>query len=377
MIVFVGCGFVAKYPEGGGNFAVPLQWMLGLNRRGHRAVWLEVMPSSGDPDRDDARCTLFLERTRALGVEACLLISPSDKEHELERMTVRGLSERQLRDWLAGPHLLLNLSFSVRPPFLDQFEARWLCDLDPGEIAFWMGRMELGQSHHDRFFTLGLNMGQPGCGLSDNGLAWQTFPPLVDTGWYQVAPFPQRPRFTTIGQWIWDGSIEVDGEYPDLSKRAAFAPFLDLPSLVPEVIFELAMHIGDWPDEVDRLRRLGWNWVEPHEVVPDPWRFRDYLADATGECTSIKGVDCLWQTGWVSDRAAAFLASGRPVITPDTGAGVWLPEASGFLPMGTLEEAADSVRRVLADPQRHGREARACAEQCFDAARVLEARFGL
>jgi hypothetical protein len=30
--VFLGCGFVRKYREGGGNFSVALQWMLGLRR---------------------------------------------------------------------------------------------------------------------------------------------------------------------------------------------------------------------------------------------------------------------------------------------------------------------------------------------------------
>ena len=32
MTIFLGCGFAAKYREGGGNFSVPLQWMLGLQR---------------------------------------------------------------------------------------------------------------------------------------------------------------------------------------------------------------------------------------------------------------------------------------------------------------------------------------------------------
>jgi hypothetical protein len=27
--IFRGCGFAAKYREGGGNLFVPLQWMLG------------------------------------------------------------------------------------------------------------------------------------------------------------------------------------------------------------------------------------------------------------------------------------------------------------------------------------------------------------
>jgi hypothetical protein len=32
--VFVGSSFVAKYPTGGGNFWVPLQYLLGLRALG-------------------------------------------------------------------------------------------------------------------------------------------------------------------------------------------------------------------------------------------------------------------------------------------------------------------------------------------------------
>lgn len=46
--VFVGSGFVAKYPEGGGTFWVPLQYVLGLRDLGVEAYWLEVLPHSGD-----------------------------------------------------------------------------------------------------------------------------------------------------------------------------------------------------------------------------------------------------------------------------------------------------------------------------------------
>ncbi len=44
MTVFLGCGFAAKYRDGGGVFSVPLQWMLGLQRLKLDAVWLELLP---------------------------------------------------------------------------------------------------------------------------------------------------------------------------------------------------------------------------------------------------------------------------------------------------------------------------------------------
>jgi hypothetical protein len=52
--VFLGGGFAAKYLHGGGNFSVPLQWMLGLRRLKLDAFWLEHSPSEGNT-RDDER----------------------------------------------------------------------------------------------------------------------------------------------------------------------------------------------------------------------------------------------------------------------------------------------------------------------------------
>ena len=72
--------------------------------------------------------------------------------------------------------------------------------------------------------------------------------------------------------------------------------------------------------------------------------YRRYLATALAEFTAIKGVDVAWRTGWVSDRAAAFLALGRPVITEDTGAERYLPGKNGFCFIRSAAEAEDAVR---------------------------------
>src|SRR3954471_14781413 len=51
MTIFLGGGFAAKYLHGGGNFSVPLQWMLGLRRLKLDAFWLEHLPSEGSAQR--------------------------------------------------------------------------------------------------------------------------------------------------------------------------------------------------------------------------------------------------------------------------------------------------------------------------------------
>jgi hypothetical protein len=372
--IFLGCGFAAKYREGGGNFSVPLQWMLGLRRLKLDAIWLEILPSEGNARDDRAKIDNFQRQLRAHGLAGryCLLYqNPADKEHDLDAMHCVGISKRELLDRLAGPNALLNLSYSVHPPLLLKFERRAFCDLDPSEIFFWMTRMEMGQSYHHEFWTIGLNLHGRDCRLPKSPLNWKTFYPLVDTKLYRRLPRPRLPKFTTIGQWYWSGAVEVDGEFPDLSKKYAFEKYLDLPKRIPDANFELAMNINADDPERTRLQNRGWNVVDPHRVARTPRAYRRYLASALAEFTAIKGVDVSWKTGWLSDRAAAFLALGRPIITEDTGAAKYLPRASGFHFVDDAKEAAAAVEAVLADWPRRSREAHACAVEIFDSAKNL------
>jgi hypothetical protein len=394
--IFLGCGFAAKYPEGGGNYSVPLQWMLGLRRLGLDAIWLEILPATADARQDESRIRIFRRRLRDHGLQDayCLLHqSPAADTHELAQMRSIGISRSQLLDRLAGPNTLLNLSYSLHPPFLLQFERRLFCDLDPSEIFYWMTKMEMGQSHHHEFWTIGQNVGAadsklpltvaaslceaPGArkqtSTSPTGrrLQWRTFYPLVDTELIRPRPAPCRAKFTTIGQWYWGGGVEVEGEFPDLSKKFAFEKYLELPRRVPGARFELAMNLNRDDPEITRLRRRGWSIVSPHRVAGTPAAYRRYISRASAEFTAIKGVDVPWKTGWLSDRAAAFLAMGRPVITEDTGAGNYLPADSGFRFVGDLDSAEAAAREVLEEWPRLSREARSCAVEVFDSAKNL------
>ena len=390
MTVFLGGGFAAKYLDGGGNFSVPLQWMLGLRRLKLDAFWLEHLPSEGNPADDQRKIENFRRQLRAhgLGDRYCLLYHEKpESTHDLDVIKCIGMSKRELLERLAGPNTLLNLSYSLHPPFLLQFERRIFCDLDPSEIIYWMTRMEMGQSTHHEFWTIGLNVNEPGCKLlkmapsrlpgmekavlQPSQIQWKTFYPLVDTKLYRPQPRPRTPKITTIGQWYWGGSVEVDGDFPDLSKKYAFEPYLDLPRLVPKAKFELAMHMSAVDQDRERLRKRGWGLVDPHRVAKTPKSYRSYIASALGEFTVIKGVDVSWKTGWLSDRAAAFLATGRPVITEDSGAGKYLPRESGFHFIRDLSGAADAVKEVLANWRKRSREARQCALEVFDSVKNL------
>ena len=291
--------------------------------------------------------------------------------HDLDSLQCIGVSKRELLERLGGPNVLLNLANSIHPSLLLKFERRIFCDLDPSEIFYWMTKMEVGQSYHHEFWTIGLNVHGEDCRLPKSALAWKTFYPLVDTKLFQPQPRPRSPKFTTVGQWYWGGAVEVAGEFPDLSKRFAFEPYLSLPAHVPEARFELAMNIAAKDPERERLRRLGWQVADPHRVAATPTAYCRYLASALAEFTAIKGVDVAWRTGWVSDRAAAFLALGRPVITEDTGAQRYLPAENGFRFIRSAAEAEASIREVLHDWSQLSKQARQCAMEVFDSVKNL------
>jgi len=229
----------------------------------------------------------------------------------------------------------------------------------------------VGQSYHHEFWTIGLNVHRDDCQLPKSALAWKTFYPLVDTKLYRPQPRPRLSKFTTVGQWYWSGAVEVAGEFPDLSKKFAFERYTNLPARVAGAQFELAMNIAAEDPERERLRRLGWKVVDPHRVARTARTYRRYLTAAFAEFTAIKGVDVAWRTGWISDRAAAFSALGRPVITEDTGAQRFLPTESGFCFIRSVTEAEDAVREVLHDWSRLSRQARQCAVEVFDSVKNL------
>src|SRR5205823_10773310 len=309
MTIFLGCGFAAKYREGGGNFSVPLQWMLGLRRLKLDAIWLELLPGTEDVLADQPKIRSFQTQLRAHGFAGryCLLYQkPAADTHDLDSLQCIGISKRELLERLDGPNVLLNLAYSIHPPLLLKFERRIFCDLDPSEIFYWMTKMEMGQSYHHEFWTIGLNAGAPDCRLSQSRLPWRTFFPLVDTKLIQPQAAPARCKLTTIGQWYWGGAVEVDGQFPDLSKKVAFEKYLELPARAKKTRFELAMNIGKSDPERARLSERGWHLVDPHRVAKTPACYRRYVASASAEFTAIKGVDVAWQTGWLSDRAATF-----------------------------------------------------------------------
>lgn len=360
MARIVVAGALAAKPGNGGEAWVRLSWVLGLRRLGFDAWLLE--------EADKATATTgrsFFERTVAsAGLESRALLLVADATEGRE----------QAKELAREATALVNISGNLRDPeLLALFGRRAYVDLDPGFTQAWQAQGHLGDhlARHDRYFTVGLNLGADDCVVPADGFDWVPLPPpvLLD----QWIP-PQQfgfDRFTTVATWRNAlGRPEHDGRTYTL-KHHQLRRFAELPARTG-LPFEIALDIHpDEAEEADGLRRLGWGVVEPGDVAGDPQAFRDYVRGSGAEFSVTQGVYAETRSGWISDRTAHYLASGRPAVVQETGLPPEYRPEAGLLAFSDPEQAATAAAQVVADYDRHAAAARAFAEQAFDSDRIL------
>ena len=116
---------------------------------------------------------------------------------------------------------------------------------------------------------------------------------------------------------------------------------------------------------------MGWQLVDGHDATRTLDEYAMYIESSAGEFSVCKEGYVATRTAWFSDRSAAYLASGRPVIQQDTGFGDHLPCGTGLFAVASVDEAAEAIHAISADPAIHGRGARAIAEEYLEATIVL------
>lgn len=372
--VFVGSAFVAQYPEGGGNFWVPLQYLLGLRALGYDAWWLEYLWPRADAARDRQCVETFLAGVRALGVADRVVLGrfvDGTRDVPAGPPQYVGMDAAELRARTKDA-LLLNLAHSLPARLRAEFARTALFDLDPGPFQIWARQWDLGVGAHDAHVTIGMHLGAPDSPVPLDGVAWARVWPAVHLPAWPVQPAlaPGAGAYTTVTQW-WNNQCAVlDGEIYDCDKRAGFLPLLPLPGRTP-VRLELAANVH--PNEHDEralLARHGWHLVDPNVVAGTPERFRRFVQASRGELSAAKPAYVKARPGWVSDRTICYLASGRPCVVQATGAEAHLPPSPGLRFFHGLDEAADALAAIEADWGAAARAARALAEEVF-ATRVV------
>ena len=367
-------GGVAQRVGRSGHTWVFLQYLLGLRRLGWDVLFLDRLEPEMCADENGRPCApedsmafAYLENSfRAAGLAGAWAILDGDGR-------CLGCSRREVIEFARSAPFLLNfMGYCTDEEILAAVECRVFIDLDPGLGQMWQ-RLGLADlfSGHDAFVTVGTRIGSPGCLVPTCGLPWiRTLPPVVLEEWPRV----EEPgdAITTIATWRGDsGPIEYEGRTYGL-RLHSFRDLLPLPGRSDQE-FRVALDIH--PLETSDLARLaeeGWIVEDPLVVAADPAAYRDFIAASRAELMVAKTLYTDTRSGWISDRSACYLASGRPVIASDTGFGATIPAGEGLLPFSTVDEAAAGIDRIASDWKRHARAARELAEEWFDSDRVLD-----
>src|SRR5262245_56120002 len=284
-----------------------------------------------------------------------------------------GRERAQARAVLAEAKLLVSLATVNRLP-RGIGRRRVFVDIDPG-VTQIQAQQDAGLrellGEYDVHFTIGENIGRPGCSIPTGPWTWHATRQPVALELWEPLSAPGGAPPTTIGRW--DGRRRVQefgGRTYSWSKRDQWLRFLDLPQR-SGATFELAMDVDKQPGDAAVLAQHGWRVTDPLALSSDAERYRDYIRRSRGEFSLAKQLNVELATGWFSDRSACYLAAGRPVVVQDTGFRPALPPGAGLLAFRTCEEAVEAVHSVVADWELHSTAARRIAEQYFAAKWVL------
>jgi hypothetical protein len=224
---------------------------------------------------------------------------------------------------------------------------------------------------HDLLFTFGENFGRPDCGVPLEHFTWYPTRQPVVLDFWPPAPATAGAPYTTVATWRHQNDRVFRGETYYWSKEREFLKILDLPRRSPAPI-ELALDITpDAPQTGPMLRAHGWRVIPAADVSCDVTTYRDYVRGSRGEFTVAKDQNVRLRSGWFSDRSATYLASGRPVITQETGFSNVLPSGRGLFGWRDMDDILRAVEAVEGDYEAHCRAAREIAAEYFAAETVL------
>jgi len=369
------CGTIANKPYNGGQSLIALQYIAGLKSLGFNVLFFEHLTAEACWDQHQKPCG-FIESVQY--------------DYFVEIMTTFSLARhssllynRGQQHWRASLDDVLRFAHEADaliviggrfPPFQDLVSAarkKIFIDQDPVYTQLWSAvyHQEVGIAEADVLFTVGLNIGSAVCPIPTCGKSWHTIMPVIDLKfWPFVGSSIPAGKITTVAAWRGYAPLEYQGEWYE-QKAVEFKRFLRLPSKIKRPV-EVALTI-DEEEDLDLLRRHGWRIVDPRIHACDPWSYRAYIAQSRAELGIFANAYVKAHSGWLSDRSAAYLASGKPVLAQDTGLANHLPLGTGLIPFRTEEELIAAIDDLDARYDEHCLEARRLAEEYFCAEKVL------
>lgn len=377
MTVAVVAGALANKAGNAGEAWVRMSWAEGLRRMGFEVLFVEEIDPRTCTDESGAPVAPEFSRQRAWFDAVTADFGFTGSAALVCGGSVAGMARAELVERLHQAALLVNVSGTLRDPeLLSLARRRVFVDLDPGFTQAWHAAGDAGAAlaHHDDFFTVGELVGTGACPVPTGGMAWRPVRQPVVLDHWPVSDAPPARGFTTVATWRPPFSAAGPDGRPAPGKHHEFRRVMALPAEVAAPL-ELALAI-DPADDADllSLQANGWHVVDARRVAGTPAAFRSYVAGSLAELSCAQGLYVETRSGWLSDRTARYLASGRPAVVQDTGFADVVPAGEGLLAFSDLTGAAAAARSVLEDYERHAKAARALAEEYF-AAEVVLGRF--
>jgi hypothetical protein len=366
-------------PEFAGNTWAFLQYVVGLDRLGVEAFWVDHQPKLDprQPARErraypaedchsiDYVSTEFAAMARDFGFDSrwCIVYDSGSSAF--------GMTLEEVREVTEEADVLLNLGafLPAESPLL-QIPRRVYVDLDPGFTQIWAHQIDMGFPHYDLFFTVGQNVSRPGFRIPTQGIEWApTLPPVVLDLWPAHVD-ASCERVSTIADWRGSQYARFEDELY-AGKREEFIRFLEVPRRARRPI-EVALNIGQHDHEdLGLLLQNDWFVRDPYLYAGDLDSYREFIQFSRAEFSVAKGGYVKSGCGWLSDRTACYLASGKPAVVQSTEFEWRLPTGNGLLTFSTVEEAVAALDAIEQDYESHAHAARQVAEEHFDSARVL------
>jgi len=366
--------YVVRFPLGGFQSWM-LQWLLGFKRLGHEVYFVEKSgwtnscydPYSRTMGDDCSQGTAMFHRLLAdhgLGDNWCF-VDAARSYHGMSRERI----ETVFRD---ADVFIDHMRICEWPEEASRVRMRVMVDGEPAYTQMHMETKmtwaEKGVIEYDRYFSVGMNVGTPACSAPTAGKDWRPiFDPVILSLYPKVPPPPDGP-FTTVMNWRAIKPFEYKGTTYS-SKELEFPKFMDVPRCVKATL-ELAISGGE--SARAQLIESGWKLVDAHNTTLTFDKWRSYIQASRGEFSVCKNYFVATNSGAFSDRAAAFLASGRPVVMQETGFSAHLPCGRGLFAVRTGEQAADAINEIQGNWEHHSQCAREIASEYLDSDKVLK-----
>jgi hypothetical protein len=257
------------------------------------------------------------------------------------------------------------------PEILQNVGLRAYVDINPAKTQVYYSeyKVNYGFEKLDHYFTVGLNIGSPDCEIPTGGLKWKSIIPPVFLPLWPAKIDESSKRFTTISSWAGRHTFRLNGKFSG-EKSEQWKEFISIPKQTNQEI-ELALTISErYAEDIALFRQNGWILSDPKRFQT-PEEYRAFITSSRAEFSVANYRYVQFNTGWISDRSARYLASGKPVLVQSTGVEKFLPAGKGLVTFSTVKEAIAGIEALNHDYVSHCQAARKIAEEFVDSDQVL------